>query len=255
MAKTDIVPAEKYAALEKGSAELTEILEANVGGQLNEFDLDRIKIPTGGGTKWNVPTLTGEEDVESLRGVIVYWKEPRAFWVDEFTGGGDPPDCSSPDSTIGTGMYGPGSDGNPSGRCDDCPMSEWGSAGPDKKGQACKQMRVLFMVGPEQMLPQAVVLPPTSIKPIRKYFLRLASRSVPFYGVITDLKLEKTKNAAGISYARVVPNVAERLDREAADEFHAYGQALKENLDRVVMDVTTDASSYVDEDEASDVDA
>lgn len=225
--------------------DLSEIMEANVGEEMSEFDLDRVKIPAGGGTTWEVPTLEGEESAKALDGIIVHWKNARAYWdsgIDE-SGGGSPPDCASRDGVHGSGMFGEGSEANPSGLCETCPMSEFGSAEGDSRAQACKQMRVLFIAREEEMLPLVLTVPPTSIKPLRQYFLRLAGKKIPHYGTITRLELEKATNAAGISYARLKPSVVQVLDRESALQAREYGDAIRDLMESQPIDVDAVRSS------------
>ena len=235
---TDLVPVTDYSIVQASTEDLAEIIQENIGGALNQFDLDRIGMPAGGGQTWTVPTLEGEEDRKAIEGIIVYWKEPRAYWTESFdaSGGGTPPDCSSPDGYQGTGLFGPGSEHNPTGECAKCPMSQWGSDDRNR-GQACKQMRVLFMVQPEDMLPVAVVLPPTSIRPMKKYMLRLASRSIPYWGVITRIELTREKNADGINYSVANPSLGSRLTPDQAEEIKHYSHSIRAALDSVVVNV------------------
>lgn len=240
---SDIVPAEQYSIIQSTSAELQEILSDNLGATgLSRFDLDRIKVPAGGGLQFDIPTLEGETQSATYEGIIVHWQEPRAYWAHSFeeSGGGSPPSCSSSDGVIGDGEFGAGSEHNPSGECAKCPMSQWGSAGGDRKGQACKQIRVLYAVRPDSMLPDTIVCPPTSIKPMRQYFLRLAGRSIPFYSVITKLELERTKSGDGITYSRLKPSVAGRLDLEAAAKAKQYGDAIRSAVSTRAVEVLSD---------------
>ena len=70
---------------------IQEVLEANLGGEMiNQFSLDRVKIPAGGGTIWEIPTLMGDEASPSLEGVIVAWKTVRAYYDKPFEGGSEP---------------------------------------------------------------------------------------------------------------------------------------------------------------------
>jgi hypothetical protein len=236
--ETGIVLANDYTIAQTDSSLLAEVLQENIGGSLSRFDFDTVKMPAGGGLQWTVPTLTGEDQEDELTGIIVYWKEARAYWEQSFddSGGGTPPDCSSDDMFKGTGLFGADSPSNPSGRCDSCAMSQWGSSEKSENGQACKQVRVLFMVRPDDMLPMAVVMPPTSIKPIKKYMLRLASKSVPYYGAVTSLGLERVKSNNGITYSKVVPTLVERVDPDMLDGLRNYSNSIRQTLDSVVLD-------------------
>lgn len=221
-----------YPVLSAGSSAQMEAVTANLGEEgIQSFDLDRVSIPAGGGTQWLVPSLEGEESVKEIQGIIVAWRSPRVYWevsvaeMDEPS----PPDCSSPDGRYGTGRFGPGSVDNPVGACSSCPLNQWGSAGEGSKAKACKEQRHLYVIRPGGVLPMVVTLPPTSINPMRQYFLRLASESLPYYGVVTSLGLEAQSSGA-YRWSTVKPRLVERLDAPAAEASKAYGEQLSANL-------------------------
>lgn len=227
-----VVNVNNYAVIQAGQDELRGIMEANVGvGGVSDFDLERLRVPAGGGRTWEVPGLAGPEPAKSVEGVIVAWRSPRAYWANplDTSGGGAPPDCSSVDSITGIGT--------PGGPCVDCALARFGSAPPKDgipgRGQACKQTRLLFLVRENDMLPLVVVVPPSSLKTITRYFLQLASRKVPFYSVVTGLGLEKTKNRGGIEYSQIQPRLVSQLDTQAAETFKAYGESVARLFSRV----------------------
>jgi hypothetical protein len=199
--------------------ELTEIREAvttNVGESgLTAGDFERIKVPAGGGTAWSVQGLDGEETIKELAGIIVAWRDTRAYWSVpmEESDGNMPPDCYSMDARTGTGK--------PGGDCHKCPLAQFGSD-PKGEGQACKLIRQLFLVREDNLLPEIVNLPPSSVRPARQYFLRLASKGMPCYSVITKLALEKTKNGQGIVYAKAALTSGGRLTPEQAQRAKQY---------------------------------
>jgi hypothetical protein len=196
--------------------QIREAMEANVGdGGLTAGDFDRIKVPAGGGTAWTIQGLDGEEILKEVAGIVVAWRDTRAYWSVpmEQSEGNMPPDCYSLDARTGTGK--------PGGDCHKCPLAQFGSdaGGP---GQACKLVRQLFLIREENLLPETVNLPPSSIKPARQYFLRLASKGVPCYSVITRIGLEKTRNAQGIVYSRATFASGGRLTPEQARRAKEY---------------------------------
>ena len=197
-------------------ADIREAMNVNVGDAgLTAGDLERIKIPAGGGTTWTIQGLDGEEMLKELSGIIIAWRDTRAYWsgpMDE-SDGNMPPDCYSLDARIGIGK--PGAD------CHKCAMAEFGSD-PKGDGQACKLIRQLFLIREDNLLPEVVSLPPTSLKPARQYFLRLASKGVPCYSVITKLALEKTKNTQGIVYAKAALTSGGRLTPEQTQRAKEY---------------------------------
>lgn len=218
----------------EASVELRELMEENLGGGgLGVFDLDRVTVPAGGGTTWELEGVDGPESTRSLEGVVVAWTSPRAYWSrsldDPESEGGSPPDCVSDDSVLGYGAFGVGSVAHPSGECATCPMNEWGSDPRGGNAKACKEGRQLFMALPNRILPVSVSLAPTSIQPLRKYFLRLAGGGLPYYSVVTRLELERV-DGGQIKYSVVKPTKGDTLDEATRRAAKEYGRALKEQL-------------------------
>lgn len=236
----ELVPAAQvevdYPLLAGGGATASGAILANTGGDgFGEFDLDKIKVPAGGTTKWVVPSLEGEREESILEGVLIHWKDARAYWAAglEESGGGSPPDCSSIDGKHGRGNPALGIQQGQD--CASCQFSQFGTA-KKGRGQACKQMKVLFLLMQGQMLPHAVFVPPTSIQPVKKYLLRLASMGLMFCDVVTRLALEKTKNTGGITFSRIVPSMARRLEEVEKTGARMLAKQLKPQLDRVIID-------------------
>ena len=221
--KTELI-ANDYKALSVPAEQLTKFLIENIGAQgLRPQDLDKIKVPAGGGSSWEVPTLKGPEPVKVLEGIILHFKDVRAYWKSKDTNNA-PPDCSSPDSLIGIGA--------PGGPCHKCPLAQFGSAldqkGQAAKGQACKQMRLLLFLRQETMLPMLVSLPPTSIQHAKKYFLRLVSNGYPFYGVTTQLRLEQAKSGQGKPYSVATLDMGRALEPAELQKVQLIGQAMRD---------------------------
>lgn len=234
-------PGSAYAIVTFDPGELKDALAANIGtDRIGANDLDRVKMPAGGGIVWEVPSLEGPQVAREIEGVIVAWRNTRAYWPGEYTGQNTPPQCSSDD-----GVYGHGDPGDfvPDHLCDECALSKFGS-GRDGKGQACKLMRLLFIVTPDELLPKVIALPPTSVGPMKKYFLRLASKAMPPHGVVTALKLSKDTNDGGIAYSVATPEMRAILTPAERDRVKAYADLLKPALEGVrvhATDAATDA--------------
>lgn len=234
-----------------GESNMTAVIKENFGDDgIRPLDLEQITVPAGGGTTWEVPTLDGLRGERELAGIVVAWRAPRVYWStkpDDREGGTTPPDCSSTDGKFGTGEYGRGSEGNPSGRCDSCPMNEWGSQGTlqgdNSRGKACRERRQLFMLLPGSVLPVVVNLPPTSIQDVRKYFLRLSSNGRPFFSVVTKLTLEKISKG-GQNYSVVHAGAGDLLDDGAIVQARAFNQEME-----AVLASATTRSVAPDDDE------
>ena len=208
----------EFPALAIDPGALREALQENLGGaSLSPFDLDKVKIPAGGATSWEVPGLEGDTSEKELLGIVVHVQNARAYWKDAFGGGGNPPDCVSDDAV--TGM------GDPGGDCKICPYAEFGSDS-RQRGQACKLIQRIFLLRPGGTLPMVVNLPPGSLKGARKYLLRLVSAGQKASGVVTRITLEKDKNADGIAYSKASFAMAGKLDETQAIAARAYGQAI-----------------------------
>lgn len=228
---TDLVPFEKYAIAKVDTNDLLETIKANVGdAQINERNLDRVKMPGAGSTTWSVPTLDGDVDTKELVGVVIYSKLVRAYWQTSYDEGegNDVPDCSSPDSTF---AFPPGEFVPPATHDDDhggfacatCALAKFGS-GDDGRGQACQQKRLLFMLTANDVLPFVVALAPTSLKPASDYMLRLTRAGVPYWKVGTRVTLDRYNDPK--PHARAVFTKAFDLSDSDVEAIRSYRDAL-----------------------------
>jgi len=199
-------------------SELAELIRDTLEGEsLHAHDLDRVKVPSGGSTTWEVPSLDGEVSMKVIEGVIVSRATRRAYWSNpEPTD--EAPQCSSEDGVEGVG--------DPGGPCTECPFNEWGSS-PKGAGKACKETRQLFVVQPDSLIPIVVTVPPASLANVKAYLLRLLRAQIKGTDVITKISLEKVNNKQGTPYARVLLAAGERLDPEASARMRAYAAAME----------------------------
>lgn len=216
-----------YLVLQKDS-NIVEIVEENLGSEgVSAYDLDRVKIPAGGATAFEVPTLEGEESIKEIEGIIIFWKTARAYWPEKFNGENNPPQCSSVDGEVGQGT--------PGGYCSKCPLAQFGSAD-NGKGQACKQMRQLFIVRENDILPLVLTLPPTSIKPAKQYFMRLASKGIKYTHAVTRITLEKAKSGEGITYSKAAFALVKQLEPAVCTKIDAFTESIRPMLETVAIE-------------------
>jgi hypothetical protein len=108
--------------------------------------------------------------------------------------------------------------GDPGGKCADCPFAEYESAttpdGKPGKGQACKEMKQLFILRGDSLLPQVVSLPPTSLKAARRFFNWMMGQGVPHAKALIAITLERAENAQKKPYGRAVFDLVRRLEPE-----------------------------------------
>lgn len=231
----ELIPS-TFKALSVPAQQLTGFLRENLGDQgLRPTDLDKVKVPSGGGSTWEVPTLQGNKPYQVLEGIILHFKDVRAYWKEK-DGGNKPPDCSSPDGKHGVG--------DPGGDCAKCPFAQFGSATDDggnpSGGQACKAVRLLLFLREDDMIPFLVPLPPTSLQNAKKYFLRLVANGYPYYSVTTQLRLEPAKNPKGKPYSKATLNMGRELKPEEFDKAKVIGQAMKDLFDQASQVIDAD---------------
>lgn len=236
--ETEIVPVEKYTVMQHDPEKLPELIRENAGAAgFSEFDACRIRIPPGGGKMWDVPSLTGDADNRAhIEGIIIGFRDGRVYWETSYeeSGQSGPPDCYSDDLVNGHGKPAEAA----KGLCANCEFSKFGSA--DKgAGQACRQVRLLFILPSDSILPYIIVLPPTSLQNARKYSFALSARALNVSAVITKVGLEQTKNAGGISYSKATFAMSRELSKDEADKLKKIGAALMESFSRrTVADMT-----------------
>lgn len=220
----------QFAILSQGAEGVREALAENLGAEdVGPNDLDRIRIPAGGGRSWTIPSINGEDEAKEFSGVIVAVKVVRSYWQNEYTGEGNPPDCFSDDGLQGHG--------NPGVACAACPLNQWGSA--KGSGKACKERRLLFVLREGDFLPVVVSLPPASIQPFKKYLMRLSSQGLPYSSVVTTFALEADKNSTGIQFSKAKLSAGAVLSSEEAAGIKDYADQIRPLIARVRDEVTS----------------
>jgi hypothetical protein len=238
--------ASTYLAVDPDS-DVLEVVMENMGGDLEDLDfskLPRMKFPTGGEVMFNVPDPTHPNGVvqeKRLTAIMVISQSRRAFWPTvNLTG--DRPTCFALDGRNGQGEYGKGSAQNPSGKCNKCPMAQYGTraqlegAQPEAAGQACKQTRLLYLLLPGKALPMQLAVPPASLKVIEAFLLQLASagKPTPFYAIEVELSLQKVGSEN--PYAELQIATQRVLDPDEVAVTKIYHKALKEQLATTTVD-------------------
>jgi hypothetical protein len=230
---TDLVVAgenSSFMVLRTPQEEIAELIEETLGGEaLSPSDLDRVKVPTGGRVKWDVPTVDGDEEtVATIEGVIIDDPQRRSYWATSFDegNGSDPPDCASRDGKIGVPNEASDTPG-PGGECASCPLNEFGTA-QKGEGKACQESRLLFILQPDSLIPIVLKVPAASLANYRKYRVRLLRGGKSPQKVTTIIGLEKaTQTGGNIDYARVTFKVGTPLDPAAQAAVKEYAASLR----------------------------
>lgn len=208
-------------------ADAQAAIRDNLGGlALTPFKLPRVRVPAGGSTNWQVMSLDGATSVQALQGVIIYSTPWRAFYEEEFSGGGSPPDCQSKDGVTG--------DGRPGGECARCPLNQWGSGKND--GKACNELRALFLLQDGDVFPTLLLAPPTSVGAMLNYFINLANKRASYWKVETRVELRQAKSKSGFTYGELVPSLVRTLSPEEVAGVSRYRESIIPLLEAQAID-------------------
>jgi len=213
---------------EEEARAVKEAFATNIAsGSITEFDLPRIK-PVNGEALWKIPTLEGHQTAQSIEGVIVFARDTRAYYPGKEIKN-QPPDCSSIDGLTGVAKAGV----NLGGECKQCPMAQWDSA-QDSTAQACKQSKQLFMLRGSSMFLEVVSLPPTSLKAVRQFFLKLVTQGVQYHQCIVRIDLVEAQNAQKQTYGKADLKFVRRLTADEAAraaDFRALAESIAARVD------------------------
>lgn len=204
-----------------------------LSGLDNEFE--RIKIPAGGGTMFELPSSNPDEPdmIKEFSAIILYHHPMYVFYSSKFNGSNNPPDCLSIDGVAGVGI--------PGVKCMNCPKNKFGSG--ENGSKACKNKHQMYLLKENEIFPVVLSLPTSLNKEFSRYIKRLLSRGKKSDSVVTKFSLKKAVNKTGISYSQVQFSVARELDikeieliKQYAEQVKSYAQS-KDNFQKV--DITT----------------
>ena len=223
-----------FSALENFN--LTEALSDELA--CLDASFERIKIPIGGSTIFEIPSDDPEqpETVKEFSAVILYQHALYAYYIDEYTGGSNPPDCGSFDGIIGTG--------NPGGECKHCPNNVFGSG---KNGaKSCKNRRRIFLLREGELFPLILLLPTGSLKEFTRYIQRLMSKRRRSNSVVTRFTLKKATSNSGVPYTQVQFAVDRVLAPEEYALISTLSEQVKEYSKNVAFEDDTDGFRDID---------
>lgn len=237
----------KFAVLTKGSDLNLAMMENSEGDKFLESDFPRVKTPSGGGLFWTVNAGNGLESKAFIEGVIVYKCRKGILWKSDETSEDKPvlvtddmkyarlnipwaevPEEMQPvleahevpqEALVAAGVAHSDADGNPVRYFywdgpKKMPYCEFGSATkPGSKGKRAKEYQILYVLRENEALPLRIQLGPTSITPMRKFFIQL---NVPHYMAYVKLGLKQEKSSVGKEYSVVVPERTGTLDTASA---------------------------------------
>lgn len=188
----------------------------------------RVKIPGGGVLTFEMAGDDPEnpEYVKNITGVILYNHMANAYWPEGSEYSADtPPECRSADGKTGFG--------SPGGNCAACLLNQFGS-GPEQKGKACKNMRMLYILRSGEMLPLQLALPPTSIRPYNDFAkTAFVLRGRASYGSLVEIGLKK-QESGGFVYSVATFRKIRDFDGEELAQVKAYAATFREQAKKIV---------------------
>ena len=233
MSKNELILNETSGYLNLSNFNINGEFLEELSGLDNEFE--RIKIPAGGGTIFELPSGNPDEPdtVKEFSAVILYHHPMYVFYSSKFNGSNNPPDCLSIDGITGVGI--------PGGKCINCPKNKFGSG--ENGSKACKNKHQIYLLRENEIFPMVLSLPTSSNREFSRYIKRLLSRGKKSDSVVTKFSLKKAVNKTGISYSQVQFSVARELDTKEVELIKNYSEQVKsyaqsnDNFQKV--DITT----------------
>ena len=189
-----------------------------------QVSFPRVKIPSGGMLQFEIPSDDPENpDYEkNLTCIILCNHDNYAYWpegseYDDNTA----PLCSSTDGKQGIG--------EPGGTCATCALNRFGT-GPEGRGKACKNMRMLYLLRSGEYMPIQLALPPTSLSPFREFMNQsFMIRRRATFGSVVQIGLKKMNNGKD-DYSVATFRRLYDLEGEELAQARAYATSFKEQI-------------------------
>lgn len=216
--------------------EALSVIQENLAG-FGKLKFDKVKMPAGGGLTFEVADENGNVvPVQEIRGVIIDHFPFKAWWeksYEEKTDDDDRrPDCFSDDGITGSGCPEKGIAAGQ--QCASCKYGMWGSSRKEgSRGKDCADKIRIHVLCEGEVFPVFFDLPATSHTNLKEYIKRLTNRLKHYYGVVTVIKLEKDKNAGGISYSKATFSKAADLTPAEKVAMKQYIDSMKDTIRQI----------------------
>ena len=225
-----------------GLAESLEMLQLAMQEECAgmEFSLDRVKIPAGGITSFEIPAGEETETVKELDCVILLSHPSNTYYREAYKGSSNPPDCSSSDGIHGVG--------DPGGDCRLCPLNQFGTGG--GRAKACKNKRILYILRENEIFPLMLILPPGSLRSFSKYVQTVLTRGRRPHQVVTRITLKKTRHDDTPEFSQAVFSCLRPLAEEEQrniDAVTAQVRIFASNQEHAMQPVDVDDNPFEEE--------
>jgi hypothetical protein len=231
--KNEVMMKSGFAALS------TQNMEGLMDEDLNGLTItpDRIKIPSGGSTAFEVPGDGDDSEmVKEITGVILFHHPAYAYYKEKYAGGSNPPDCGSFDGITGVGI--------PGGACATCPYNQFGSG--EGQSKLCKNRRQIYILPENELFPMVLSLPTGSLKEFTKYVKHQLTKGRKLSQIVTKLSLKKATSSSGIVFSQAVFTYVRPLTSEEQAAVAPLVQQAKEYSTRLTVDALTEDVSSAD---------
>lgn len=236
--KNEVVVKES-TALEITDEQMNALLDQEINNtmQMGGFDYRPGKIGIMHREKCFI--TPDRQTVTSINGTIVYFHKARGYWQEE---GQQIPTCSSMDGKTGTRRISEDGTDTEMVNCANCPYNQFGSDPKGGAGKACKEMRRLFIVEQDSILPAILNVPPTSLKAFDQFISGLVSKKKAHIAYETIFRLEGAKGA-GFDYSKVVFELGEKHPNEKIIEL----LKMREQVVEAAKNIAIEMDDYMNE--------
>ena len=217
MPGTDIMESISFPLAKK--EDVVEAFEDMEAEKFDAFDLPLIHAGTGRSLEW-VPERGARAAPTVVSGVILQAQTQRAYYEGDYSGGGDPPLCSSDDGKTGVGK--------PGGICAQCPLDQFGSGNGNSK--ACGEKRMIYLLLPNAIIPLVIQVSAGSLGSWKNYLLGVANEG-GYKRWTTEFFIETVSGAHG-PYPQIGFRPGERLTDESRASVRKYAESMATIIQR-----------------------
>jgi hypothetical protein len=86
----------------------------------------------------------------------------------------------------------------------------------------------MILFRPHNLIPEFLSIPPSSLKEVQNYIVRLTPTGEAYYTVVTKFSLRKEKNDAGITYSQVECEMVRPLNDQEFEASKMIGAQFKQ---------------------------
>lgn len=244
-----VVDQHRFLAVSGVDEELQEAMDSIAGESFGPSNLLRVKMPSSGMTKWQVPDgVGGIELLDSIRGLLVYHQKHGVLWGSEDPKPGLMPVLRTYDLKVAE-QVGPIPDNmiDALEKCriderhfdwEKCPFNQWGT-GKGGIGKRCREQRILFILRESDLYPIVVTIQPSSLTTWRNFFLHLPTAArCPYYRCVIELSLKSSTSTGGQQYAEVVPRLVGKVSQDVGELVKKrFTDILERGLAQQIVDV------------------